>query len=101
MHKIGKGTCLSIVHKGVNKKLSQTAIIDNYKAVYQGSFLYYQTADEHSQIHHPRAKLPPPVEVALNKDNIIKAQEAILDAYRFDNTSSLTNQIKKSPFFDA
>ena len=43
--------------------------------------------------------MPPPVEVALNKDNIIKAQEAILNAYRFDNPSSLTNQIKKSPFY--
>ena len=99
MHVIGKGMCLSIVHTGVNKKLSQTAIIDNYNASFNGCQLYYETAEQHMKVNHPEVNIPPPVKVCLNKDNIIKAEKAILDAYRFDDPESLTNQIKKSPFY--
>ena len=35
MHCIAKGTCLSIVHTGVNKHLSQRAILDNYTAAFK------------------------------------------------------------------
>ena len=45
-------------------------------------------------------KIPKPVEVSLNKDNICRAQLAILDAYRYDNEESPYQKlIHSSPFW--
>ena len=61
MQKVAKGTCLSVVHTGVNKKLSQTVIKDNYDATYNGSKVYYKTTKRFIQINHPKVRLPQPV----------------------------------------
>ena len=36
MEQFGKGFCLSIVHSGVNKMLSNDAIIENYQTAIAG-----------------------------------------------------------------
>ena len=95
MQKIAKGTCLSVIHNEFNeKKFSETAIIDNYDAAYYGSKMYYERAKRFIQINHPEFRL----QRSLNKNNIMKTDEAILDTSHLDELSSLNKKIKMSPF---
>ena len=61
--------------------------------------MYYETAEKHVQIHNPGVTLPPPVQVSLNKNNIIQAQKSILDAYRYDDPSFSYQKLVQSPFY--
>ena len=38
----GKGFCISMVHTGVNKNLSNTAILENYNTAIEGMKEYYK-----------------------------------------------------------
>lgn len=60
---------------------------------------YHQFAKDELQSNHPKAALPPPVEISLNKHNIKHAQTAILDAYRYDQEDSIHQVVKKSPYW--
>ena len=81
--------------------ISNAAILDNYKCMHQNLVDYHSFLDIH---HSPvekecGTKLPPPVEVSLTKNNICKAQLAILDGYRHDHPNSINQQLKRSPFW--
>ena len=43
--------------------------------------------------------IPPPLEVALSKNNINRTQVAILDWYRYENSNSIYQELRKSPFW--
>ena len=85
-----------MVHFGVNKMLSDGAIIGNYQtAIFFGIKSYHKYALENMQPNHLNVALPP-VEISLNKYNISQAQTAILDAYRYDQPDSIY-KVQKSP----
>ena len=90
-----KGYCISVVHLGVNKMLSNAAALEYYGHGYEFAMK--------GHIDHLRTKghndLPDPIKVSLNDHNIQKVHEAILDAYRYDKIDSLPNLIKKGPFW--
>ena len=83
-----KCVCLSVVHTGINKMLSNAAIIDNYKCNLKNLQEYHKFSEE--LIGNT---IPPPLEVALSKNNISRAQVAILDGYRYENSNSIYQKL--------
>ena len=89
-----KGVYLSVVHTGFNKMLSNAAIIDNYKCNLKSLQEYHKYSEE--LIGNT---IPLPLEVALSKNNNSRAQVAILDWYRYENSNSIYQELRKSPFW--
>ena len=75
-----KTFCLKTVHTGVKKQVSNNASIDFYNSVIDGVKDYHNTVLSGVEVNN--CKLAPPPKVQLNKNNIFKAQNAILDSYR-------------------
>ena len=98
-HERAKGVCLSVVHKGVNKTLSHSAIIDMYESAYDAQVAYYEGASDYLSEKHPGASIPPVSKVQLNGHNIPKAERAILDTYRYDTEKSFYTDFRKSPYY--
>ena len=99
MHELAKGFCLSMVHTGVSNSLSQNAIIDNYVSGFEGMNTHYEHISEFVKSSHQQVTLSPLVKVSLNSHNIIKAEIAILDAYKHDEPDYLYKKIHQSPFY--
>ena len=83
LQKIAKGFCLSVVHNGLNKCLSEAAIIEMYDTAYRG--IYDQSlvlTEDFKQMldKTSRNTVMPLQQAVLNKDNIILYERAILDA---------------------
>ena len=74
--------------------LSNAAIIDNYKYNLKSLQEYHKFSEE--LIGNT---IPPPLEVALSKNNISRAQVAILDGYKHENSNSIYQELRKSPFW--
>ena len=94
-----KSYCLYIVHKGVQKALSHTAILENYESGYQGQLLFRKDSMAHLSKYFPAATIPGVVKVQLNEHNINDAERVILDTYRYDEEDSLYRKLDKSPFY--
>ena len=91
----GKGSCLSMVHNGVNQMISQRAIIQNHETGYEGRLSYHNFSVGLIG-QHPGLSIPPPVKIHLNEHNIIHVERAILDAYK-NNANNLHAKWKRSP----
>ena len=89
-----KGVSLSVVHTGVNKMLSNAAVIENYKGNLKRLQEYHKFSEE--LIGNT---IPPPFEVAFWKNNISRAQVATLYGYRYENRNSIYQELRKSPFW--
>ena len=83
-----------VVHTGVNKMLSNAAIIDNYKCNLKSLQEYHKFSEE--LIGN---MIPPPLEVALSKNNISRVQVAVLDGYRYESNNRIYQELQKSPFW--
>ena len=59
MHQLAKGFCLSMVHTGVNKALSQNSIIENYNSGFEGMHTYYEHVSGFVRSNHPQVAIPP------------------------------------------
>ena len=46
LQKVVKGFCLSVVHSGVNKYLSESAIIEMYNTAYRGIYDHHLVLEE-------------------------------------------------------
>ena len=57
---------------------------------------YYGFISKNAATKH---SIPPPRKVSLNEHNIIYAEEALLNAYRYDDPDSIYRLIQKSPFW--
>ena len=89
-----KGVCLSVVHTGVNKMLSNAAISDNCKCNLKSLQEYHKFSEELMG-----NMIPPPLEVALSKNNISRVQVAVLDGYRYESNNRIYQELQKSPFW--
>ena len=89
----GKGVALSVVHTGVNKMVSNYTILENYDTCIKSLRFYKDYAETKSN-----CALPQIIEVSISKDNISRAQEAILEGYK-QSPNSIYQQHKKSPFW--
>ena len=95
--RFGKGFCLSIVHTGVNKCLSNNAVIETYDTAINGMKEYHKFVKTTStQLNS--VTLAPPVEISLNKNNIEYAEKAILEAYKIQD-GSIYDEMRKSIFW--
>ena len=99
MTEIAKEFCCSVVHTGCKKMTSNVATIENYEAAISGIQLHYEYYKTYLGTAYPGALIPAPVKLALNTHNINDVQRAILDAYRFDEKTSICETMRKSPFW--
>ena len=81
-----KGYCLSIVQAGVNKCISNEAIIENYEVAYNGvnSWAKFVSSSTTTLQSNTNTEVAPPVKVALNKDNISVMERALLETYQYE-----------------
>ena len=96
--KFAKGYCLSLVHTGVNKCLSNEAILETYDTAMSGTREYHKLLTT-STTGPVDVTLSPPVEIAINKDNIATLERSILDGYRYDTKDSIYSAMKKSVYW--
>ena len=89
-----KGVFLSVIHTGVNKMMSNAAVIENYKCNLKSLQEYHKFSEE--LIGNT---IPYPFEVALWKNNISRVQVATLYGYRYENSNSIYQELQKSPFW--
>ena len=89
--KFGKAFCLSIIHTGLNKCLSNEAILENYGTALRGMKEYHKFVNTTATSSLSNVTLAPPLEVAVNKN------KSILTACRSDD-DSLYKQMEKSKF---
>ena len=96
-----KSFCLSIVHTGVTKAISEKTTIDMYETGYAGQLLFCKEVVKSVKSKFPSAvdSIPKVIKVQLNLHNIHDAENAILDEYKLDKENSLFRQMKKSPFY--
>ena len=88
-----KGIVLSVVHTGVNKMVSTYTILDNYESNLKNLRFYKEYAEQKSN-----CALPQILEVTITKNNISRAQLAILEGYKA-SPNSIYTQHKSSPFW--
>ena len=84
LQEVAKGFCLSVVHSGVNKCLSESAIIEMYNTAYRGIYNHHLVQEEsYKELYGlPKEKtIMAPQQCCLDKNNITK-YEAILKAYK-------------------
>ena len=76
-HLRAKSYCLSIVHKGVGKAISEKTIIDMYQSGYEGQRLFRSEAEKEILAKYPAAAkaIPSVVKVQLNFHNIESAEK--------------------------
>ena len=103
VEKFGKSYCLSMVHVGVNKCLSNESILQNYHTAMHGMKAwqsFFNTTLQNEGASESNSSDTPfiPPEVQLNKNNIPDAEKAILDGYK-SNPRSVYNVLKKSSFW--
>ena len=101
LQKVAKGFCLSVVHGGVNKCLSESAIIEMYNTTYRGIYDHHLVQKESYKDLYglPKEKIiMAPQQCCLDKNNIIKYEKAILKAYK-KNPDSNYSIIKKAPYW--
>lgn len=100
-HLRAKSYCLSIIHRGVGKAISEKTIIEMYQSGYEGQLLFRGEVENEMLSKYPAAvkSIPPVVKVQLNSHNIESAENAILAAYKHDDEGSLYRKLEKSPFF--
>ena len=72
-----KGFCLSTVHNGVKKCLSNAGILKNYQTVLDGMKIYHDFI-VNSQAPEIDKTLAPPVEIALDCNNISILEKTIV-----------------------
>ena len=96
--KFGKAFCLSIIHTGLNKCLSNEAILENYGTAMRGMKDYHKFVNTTATSSLSNVTVAPPVEVAVNKNNTDLMGKSILTAYRSDD-DSLYKQIEKFKFW--
>ena len=99
--KVAKGFCLSVVHSGVNKYLSESTIIAMYNTAYRGICNHHLVQEESYKelFGLPKEKtIMAPQQSCLDKNNIIKYEKAILKAYK-KNPDSKYSIIKKAPYW--
>ena len=87
------------VHSGVNKCLSESAIIEMYNTAHRGIYDHHLVQESYKELHGlPKEKtITTPQQCCLDKNNIIKYEKAILKAYK-KNTDSKYSIIKKAPY---
>ena len=99
-NEFAKGYCLSVVQEGVNKCLSQQAILHMYQVGLNGMKWWHEYLMSSNAVSIDGGKkISPPLEVAVNKNNIIKVEETLLNTYRYDTPDSLYDVARKSPFW--
>ena len=103
LQKIAMGYCLSIVHVGVNKCLSEAAIIESYETSFRGIYDHCVVqADSFKEMYGEQVSskitVAEPQAVSLNKDNIQKFEAVILKAYQRSDESKYS-KIKQSKFW--
>ena len=101
LQKVVKGFCLSVVHSGVNKCLSESAIIEMYNTAYRGIYNHHLVQEEsYKELYGlPKEKTTmAPQQCCLDKNNIIKYEKAILKAYK-KNPDSKHSIIKKALYW--
>ena len=99
--KVVKGFCLSVVHSGVKKCLSESAIIEMYNTAFRGIYDHHLVQEEsYKELYGlPKEKtIMAPQQCCLDKNNIIKYEKAILKAYK-KNPDSKYSIIKKAPYW--
>ena len=100
LQKVAKGFCLSAVHSGVNKCLSESAIIEIYNTAYKGIYNHHLVQEKsYKELYGlPKEKtIMTPQKCCLDKNNI-KYEKAILKAYK-KNPDSKYSTIKKAPYW--
>ena len=85
---------MSIIHTGINKCLSNEAILENYATSIAGMKCYH---DFLVQSQGMDENLSPPVEVAVNRNNISVMEKAILEVHKME-PNSVYGRIHKSPY---
>ena len=83
---------------GLNKCLSNEAILENYGTAMRGMKEYHKFINTTATSSLSNVTLAPPVEVAVNKNNIDLMEKSILTAYRSDD-DSLYKQMEKFKFW--
>ena len=103
VEEIGKSYCLSMVHLGVNKCLSNESILENYHTAMHGMKAWQRFCNNHlenepssSSSNSSSPHLIPPA-VQLNKNNIPQAEKAI-QGYKSD-PNSIYSVLNKSSFW--
>ena len=100
----GKSYCLSMVHVGVNKCLSNESILENYRTAMHGMQAWQGFCNTRLELDMPSSSssnsTPPmiPPTIQINKNNIPQAEAAILDAYK-SKPDSIYSVVKKSAFW--
>ena len=95
--KFAQAFCLSMVHTGVNKCISNSTILENYQAGINAMEVYHQFVTRTATPGLEDVTLQPPVEIAVNRKNIHLMEKTILDAY-IAKEGSLYNDMRKSEF---
>ena len=94
--RIAKGFCLSIVHQGINKCISNATFIEIYNTASWGIQDPYEVIEEGVKVLDGK-ELARPLEVVLNKNNIPAWVKAILDSCKSEK-NSLFSFIADSPY---
>ena len=75
LQKVVKGFCLSVVHNGVNKGLSERSIIEMYNTAYRGIYDHHLVQEESYKELYGLSKeksIMSPQQFCLDKNSIIK-----------------------------
>ena len=102
MKKVAKGFCFSIVHSGVNKRLSEAAVIEQYEVAYAGIAEHHavqqrQLQDKYAGITN-NITIEKPQKCCLDDNNIFKYEKSILSAYQTDPNGKY-GLVKSSKFW--
>ena len=75
IQKVAKGFCFSVVHTGVNKRLSEASVIEQYNVSYRGIVDHYHVQQEDVEQRYGEAnnniKILSPQECCLDRNNIV------------------------------
>ena len=99
---VAKGFCFSIVHAGVNERLSEASVIKQYDISFRGVLDHYQIqqndiSDRYRE-EDSNIKILKPQQRCLDKNNIVKYEKSILKAYT-DDPESLYSTVRKAKYW--